>query len=196
MTTAVAATTTKLIKFWVLCQHKQNPNLLMDFDKLSPIKISNHLPLIKRLNSGGRGGVAQRLCSCFTRSGPWFDSCCSQFFLANGRLIIIMIMIHLRRNYSMQDSKFKFLDPSISNSRAITEIYLRTRDVAIVSLSVGTASINGISPWVSGCFNEAVSNVNTPLDGCNYPGRKMFHFVQTKLFLNNQRTLQANIRDQ
>ena len=34
-------------------------------------------------------------------------------------------------------------------------------------------------------FNEAVSDVTTPLDGCTYPKRKMPHFVQTKLFLNN-----------
>ena len=40
-------------------------------------------------------------------------------------------------------------------------------------------------------MNEAVLHVNKPLDGCTYPGWKMPHFVQVKLFLNNQRTQQA-----
>ena len=44
--------------------------------------------------------------------------------------------------------------------------------------------------------NEAVSYVNTLLDGYTYPGWKLPHFVQTKLFLNNQTTQHANIRDQ
>ena len=53
-----------------------------------------------------------------------------------------------------------------------------------------------IAQWLKELTNENVSYVNTPLDGRTYPRWKMFHFVQTKMFLKNARTQQANIRDQ
>ena len=43
--------------------------------------------------------------------------------------------------------------------------------------------------------NEAVSDVNTPLDGCTYPDEKCLILFK-QFFLNNQRTQQANIQDQ